>query len=144
MRHISSLSMLQIVQPCCDCAVEVFDGPGGFTVQVVFAAVPSADVAQALKLLPAFHPGLHSLEAEVESRVSAMEEMTGKTVINHPRFDNQRSHYNFTSAHIYDPVAFGNALSDYLKTEFGLSVNLLIWGDEAQSKQSYTLELTHD
>jgi hypothetical protein len=136
-RQISDLSMVQIFQPDADCVVEIFDGPFGFNLAVIFASVPSPEVARALTILPQCHPGIQSLEAEAEERIEQIEQFMGRAIMNGPRFQPQRSRYQYNCPHIYDPHMFGIAMCDYLGSQFGLRVKLLIWGDSPQSEHFY-------
>jgi hypothetical protein len=130
--------MVQIVQPDADCVVEIFDGPFGFNLAIIFASVPSPEIARALTMLPQCHPGMQSLETEAEERIEQIEQFIGKAFVNAPRFEQQRSRYQYNCPHIYKPEAFGIAICDYLCLQFGLRVRLLGWGDSPQFEHSYS------
>jgi hypothetical protein len=136
-RQISNLSMVQISQPDADCVIEIFDGPFGFNLAVIFASVPSPEIARALTLLPQCHPGIQNLEAEAEDRIEQIEQFMGRPIMNAPRFQQQRSRYQYNCPHIYEPQTFGIAVCDYLGSQFGLRAKLLVWGDSPQFKHSY-------
>lgn len=136
-RQVSDLSMVQIAQPEADCVIEIFDGPFGFNLAAIFASVPSPEIARALTALPQCHPGVQNLEAEAEDRIEQIEQFIGRTVMNGPRFEPQRSRYQYNCPHIYDPQMFGIALCDYLGSQFGLRVKLIMWGDSPRFKHSY-------
>jgi hypothetical protein len=139
-RQVSDLSMVQIAQPDADCVVEIFDGPFGFNLAVIFASVPSPEVARALTILPQCHPGIQSLETEAEERIEQIEQFMGRAILNGPRFQPQRSRYQYNCPHIYDPHMFGIAMCDYLGSQFGLRVKFLGWGDSPQFKHSYPIK----
>jgi hypothetical protein len=102
--------------------------------------VPSPEIARALTLLPQCHPGIQNLETEAEERIEQIEQFIGKAFVNAPRFQQQRSRYQYNCPHIYDPRQFGIAICNYLGSQFELRVKLLGWGDSPQFKHSYSLK----
>ena len=135
-RPLSNISMVQIAKPCCDCVVEIFDGPGGFTVVAAFAAMPSPEVSHMLLVIDKSHPGMKSLEAEAQERIEMVKAMTGHFG-QAPQIQAQRSHYHYTLPHVYNPKTFGTALCEYLSQRFGLSTKFMLWGEQPQVIESY-------